>query len=251
MNDALVTELTKAIRGHVLRATTVLMVLGIALICSSMLLAVDTADPQLAAKLGALNDPGGWAGYLTVAAQVTAAAGLLGYGVALSWLFGREFGEGTITGLFALPVARPTIAAAKLGVYAAWVLTVGIALLIALTLLGLAFGLGPIPREALPAMGRQLLLAVLTGAIATPAAWAATLGRSVLAGIATTIAILVVAQVAVVGGAGGWLPFAAPSLWAVSGGSAVTAFQLSLVAPLAGVSAGLVLLTWRRLQLDR
>ena len=94
MTTGLVTQFTKFVRATVVRAATIIVILGISLICSSMLLAVRTADPQLAAKLGPLVDPGGWAGYFTVAAQVTGAAGLIGYGVVLSWLFSREFAEG-------------------------------------------------------------------------------------------------------------------------------------------------------------
>jgi ABC-2 type transport system permease protein len=251
MIAALITEATKALRATVVRATTIIMVLGIALICSSMLLAAGTDDPELAAKLGPLTDPGGWEGYLATAAQVTAAASLLGFGVVLSWLFGREFADGTIGGLFALPVRRSTIAAAKLVVYFVWAIVAGAALVIALVVFGWAFGLGPLPADAAPALGRQFGLALLTAAIAAPVAWAATLGRSALAGIATAIGILVVAQVAIIAGAGGWLPLSAPGLWAVSAGTEVTGGQLSLIAPLVLLSAGLTMLSWRRLQLDR
>ena len=251
MNAALATELAKFAHSTVVRATTIIMVLGIALICSSMLLAVGTASPQMTAKLGPLADPGGWVGYFGAAAQVTSAASLLGCGVVLSWIFGREFGDGTITGLFALPVARPTIAAAKLIVYSIWAVVVSLALLLALVVFGFAFGLGPLTPDALPAMGRQIVLAILTAAIASPAAWAATLGRAVLAGIGTAIGILVLSQVAVVAGAGGWFPFAAPALWAVSNGSQVSPLQLALVIPLVAISCALTLRTWRRLQLDR
>ena len=75
MTTGLVTEFTKLVHSTVVRATTILVVLGISLICCAMLFAVHTDDPQLAAKLGPLIDPGGWAGYFTVAIQVTGAAG--------------------------------------------------------------------------------------------------------------------------------------------------------------------------------
>ena len=112
-------------------------------------------------------------------------------------MFGREFSDGTITGLFAIPVSRSTIAAAKLLIYLVWLLICSTALLAALLVFGLAFGLGPIPATVLPALGRQFILAILTGVIAMPVAWAATIGRSVLAGIAVAVGILVAAQIAV------------------------------------------------------
>jgi len=251
MTPALVTELVKLSRATVARATTVILVVGISLICSSMLLATNTADPQVAAKLGPLIDPGGWAGYLTVAAQVTSAGGLLGCGVMLSWMFGREFADGTITGLFALPVSRPTIAAAKLLIYLAWLMICSTAMLAALVVFGLAFGLGPIPAAAAPALGRQFVLVILTGVIALPVAWAATIGRSILTGIAVAVGLLVLSQIAVVAGAGPWLPFSVPALWAISGGTDVAAIRLALVVPIAITSAALAMLSWRNLQLDR
>jgi ABC-2 type transport system permease protein len=251
MTTALVTEFTKFVRATVVRATTIIMVLGISLICSSMLLAVGTADPQLAAKLGPLIDPGGWVGYFTLAAQVTGAAALLAYGVVLSWLFSREFSEGTITGLFAIPVSRPTIVTAKLAVYFGWSVVTSAALVLTLIVLGLVGGLGSVPADVVPAIARQFVLTVLTAVIATPAAWAATAGRSVLAGIGTTIGILVLSQVTVIAGAGAWFPFAAPALWAISNGTDATIVQLALVLPVLGLSIGLTLHAWHRLQLDR
>jgi ABC-2 type transport system permease protein len=251
MITGLVTEFTKLTRATVVRVASVLIVLGISLICSSMLFAVRTDDPQLAAKLGPLVDPGGWTGYLAVAVQVTGAAGFVGYGVVLSWLFSREFADGTITGLFAIPVSRRTLAAAKLVVYLAWGTVTAAALLLALILLGLAAGLGPIPAEAAPWMGRQFALSLFSITIATPAAWAATVGRSVLAGIATTLVILVTSQVSVIAGAGGWYPFATPALWAIHSDITVTPLQLSLIVPVVAAAVALTLQSWKALQLDR
>ncbi len=247
----LVTEFAKLAHSTVVRVTTVLVVLGISLICAAMLLAVHTDDPQLAAKLGPLIDPGGWAGYITVAIQVTGAAGFVGYGVVLSWLFSREFADGTITGLFAIPVSRPTIATAKLVVYLAWGLITAAALLLALIALGFISGLGTVPADVVPSMARQFGLSVFTIVLATPAAWAATLGRSVLAGIGTTIVILVLSQVSVIAGSGGWFPFAAPALWAINTDIAVTPVQLALVAPVVTLAVALTLHAWHHLQLDR
>lgn len=251
MIAALSTEWSKFARATVVRATTAIMVFGIALMCSSMLLAAGTDDPQLAAKLGPLIDPGGWSGYFSGAAQVSAVGSLLAYGVVLSWLFGREFADGTITGLFALPVSRSTIAAAKLAIYLLWAVATSVMLLIALLGFGVIFGLGALPAELIPALGRQCVLTVLTAVVAFPVAWAATVGRSVLTGVGATIGILVISQVAILVGAGGWSTFSAPGLWAVSGGASVSVLQLFLVAPLALVSVVLVLSAWRRLQLDR
>lgn len=250
MIAALVTESGKLLHATAIRITTALIVLGIPAICSSLLLAADTSEPQLAAKLGPLVDPGGWSGYLTTATQVTAAGGLLGYGVVLSWLYGREFGDGTICGLFALPVARSTIALAKILVFLAWAAATGLALVSTLVICGYLSGLGAIPSSAAAPIGRQLALTVLTGIIILPAAVAATLGRSTLAGIGVSVGILISSQVTAVAGGGTWFPFTAPALWALDGDPAA-APGLILVIPLGLLSAALTARSWQRLQLDR
>lgn len=250
MKAALWAEAVKLASSTVGRVGTVAVAGGIAVLCGALLFAAHSGDAQLIAKLGPAAD-GGWSGLFAGAAQVTGVGGLLGFGVVLAWMFGREFGEGTVTGLFALPIRRSTIAAAKLVVYGAWALLTSTALVAALFVVGLVSGLGAFPAELWPAVGRQGALTVMTAAVATPVAWAATAGRSLLTGVATTIGIVIVAQVSVLVGAGGWMPLAAPALWAVSGGSVVSPLQLLLLAPVVAVVAGATMWAWERLQLDR
>ena len=249
MRAALATESMKFVKARVPAVTSVMLTLGIAVLCAAMLRALDSGDPQLVAKLGALADPGGWVGFVLAASQITAIAGLLGFGVALSWLFGREFADGTVTGLFALPVGRGTIAAAKLVVYLAWSVAVAVLLAGALVLLGLVAGLGPVPSDAVPILGRLVVVTLLTALLGIPAAWAATVGRGLMAGIGTIVGIVVVAQVAVFSGIGAWFPFSSPGVWAT--GAPVSSGQLALVAPVTLIAGVLVVVSWRRLQLDR
>ena len=100
-------------------------------------------------------------------------------------------------------------------------------------------------------MARQIALTVMTAAIAAPVAWAATLGRSVLAGVSVSIGIVVVAQVSVLAGIGGWMPLASPALWAISSGEGVTSGQLLLVIPYFAACVLVTASAWRTMQLDR
>jgi ABC-2 type transport system permease protein len=255
LRAALVTESLKFRRARVVLVTSVMLVVGIAVLSGSMLLAAAREDPRTAAKLGTLVEPGGWVGYLAAAGQITAVAGLLGFGVALAWSFGREFTDGTVSGLFGLPVPRPTIAAAKLLVHLGWVLVVSVALAATLLVMGFAFGLGGFDPAAAPLLGRQVAVAGLTGLLAVPAGWAATLGRGPLGGIAVLVGIIVVAQVAAIGGVGAWFPFAAVGVWAASPEATfftdVGPAHLALTVPVAALFAALTLRAWQRLQLDR
>lgn len=251
MRAAIWAEVVKLAGSTVGRVGSAAIVIGISLISGSMLLAAaTTTDPQLLAKLGPVAT-GDWQGFLLGAAQITGAGGLGGFAVVLAWMFGREFGDGTITGLFALPVRRSTIALAKLIVYVIWVTAMSVLLAIVLSLVGLVAALGPIDGDTLLMLGRQAALGIMSAAITLPVAWAASLSRSVLGGVSVAIGLVVVAQVSVLAGLGGWMPLAAPALWAVSLGTAVSPVQLALLIPFGAVFVLLVAQSWRRLQLDR
>jgi ABC-2 type transport system permease protein len=128
---------------------------------------------------------------------------------------------------------------------------IAVALTVALLLVGLAVGIGAPSPASWAALCRQAALVLLTGAIAAPVAWVTTLARSTLGGVTAAIVIVVVAQVGVLVGAGGWMPFAAPTIWAMSGGTLVSFGQLAIAAAVALVFGALTVDAWRRLQLDR
>ncbi|MEV0395277.1 ABC transporter permease [Polymorphospora rubra] len=250
LTAALHVELRKLAASRVMRATTVLVVAGITVLSTALTAAATAGNEQIIAQIGPHADAGGWDLLTGVVAQVTAAGGLLGFGVALSWLVGREFADATITGLFALPVSRRLLVLAKLLSHLVWAVLVAAVLTTVVALAGTLLGLGAWNTDVVTALGRQFALTVLSALVATPAAWAATLGRGPLPGIATTIGLIVVAQVAVVAGAGAWLPVAAPALWALQPGTVAPA-QLALVAVVPVGFAALTVTAWTRLQLDR
>lgn len=247
-----------AIRAESLKLThslvgviaTLGVVMGMLALLGGITAGVSGGNPELVAKAGpagALN----WGGLLAGAAQITAVASILGFGIVLAWMFGREFSEGTITGLFALPVSRVRIALAKLTVYALWAMVVSIVLTVGVLILGLALGYGSPNAETWAALGRLFILALLSAGIAVPIAWVATLTRSLLAAVGCTVALVVIAQVGALAGVGGWMPLAVPALWAMSSGTAVTSTQLTLTLAVPLVSVLLSCMTWSRLQLSR
>lgn len=250
MRAAIWAEVVKVAGSTVGRVGSIAIVVGISILSGSMLLAAHSDDPQLLAKIGPVA-AGDWNGFLLGSAQITGAGGLGGFAVVLAWMFGREFADGTITGLFALPVRRSTIALAKLVVYATWAAVMSAFLGLALVVVGTISGLGALSDDNWATLARQIALGVMSAAITLPVAWAATLSRSVLGGVSVAIGLVVVAQVSVLAGLGGWMPLAAPALWAVSGGTEVSPVQLLLLVPFAGAAILATALAWRRMQLDR
>lgn len=69
------------------------------------------------------------------------------------------------------------------------------------------------------------------------------------AAIGTAVGLLVVSQVSVIAGVGGWMPLAAPALWALDFGA--TWGQAALAVPFAAVWVLATLVGWHRLQLMR
>lgn len=246
--NVIAVESVKLARSRVGIITTAAVVLGIIAICAGMLAATASGNAEVTAKLGPYAEYS-WFGLLGTAAQITGAGAFVGFGIALAWIMGREFSEGTITGLFGLPVSRARIAAAKAGVYLVWAVATSAVLTAALVVLGFALGLGAPGALEWRGLGRQLLLGPLTALAALPVAWVTSITRSLLAGVGTVIACVAIAQILVVAGGGAWVPLAAPTLWAL--GMDVTWAQMVLVLVWGAAGVGLTVWSWRRLQLDR
>jgi ABC-2 type transport system permease protein len=252
---ALAVEARKARASWTLRVTGVLLALGVPAIVASIIAAArgggtPEARAQLLAKLGPDVVAADWHALVLSSTQVTAAASVFAFGIGASWLVGREFTDGTAPALFGLPVGRPAIAAAKLVVDLAWALLVCVALVGALTVAGLALGLGALTGETVAGLARIVVLGMLTALISLAAAVVATLSRSVLAGVAVAAVTIVTAQIWVFTGGSVWFPLASPALWAMHPGS-VPAGALALVVLFGAVCAALTVEAWRRLQLAR
>lgn len=243
-------EARKAAASRVLLATGVLLVAGVGILTGVMTAAARGGNDEIRAQLGNFADADPWPQLVGAASQITAAGGFLAFGVALSWLVGREFADRTIAGLFASPVSRAQIALAKLAVFAGATVPVALVLTAVVLLVGLVSGLGAPDTDAWSGLVRLFILTVLTGFLTWPAAWVATLGRGLLPGIAATVLLILIAQVFAVAGTGAWFPIAAPALWAVAPGE-VSTNQLALVAVVPAASAALTVRAWSRLELNR
>ena len=146
MKVAIRIEALKLMRSPIGVIAALAIVLGVFALLGGITAGVAGGNPELIAKAGpaATLD---WNGLLAGAAQIIAVVSILGFGIVLAWIFGREFADGTITGLFTLPVRRAKIALAKLAVYALWAVSVSVALTLGVLILGLAFSYGPPSAE--------------------------------------------------------------------------------------------------------
>lgn len=245
-----VVEARKTAGARVAWWTAALFGAGIVLIAVGTKAAIAGGDPEVLAKLGPSSARADWRGLTSLVLQVCAAGGFLAMGVVLSWLVGREFPDGTIGALFALPVSRQATALAKLTAYAGWVVMTALGVTILVLVTGMTMGLGAPDPDTVGSLARVCALLVMTGLVVVPVAWVTTIGRGLLPGIAAAVGLLVVTQVLTIAGVGSWFPIAAPALWALDP-TAVSPAQFALVPVVPLIFGALTIRAWGRLELDR
>lgn len=245
----LAVETMKMRRAPVAVICTAIIVLAPVLLAAAAILAVRAnSSSTFAAKARLLVRGSDWAAYVGTGAQVMAVAVLLCLGFGFAWCFGREFTEGTVPGLFGLPVGRGAVALAKCTVLLGWSVLVSIASTLALLGVGLALGdLGSLPSRWWLPLGVCLLSACNT----FPLVWLATVTRGYLGAVGGLIGLVVATQLVTSFGGGGWFPWAVPGLWAGLGGAEIQVAGAQLVLPVAVSLISVVATTrrWRSLEL--
>jgi len=199
------------------------------------------ADPERARSMGLIGQKaqiagGGsdWPAFFGFLAQAATVGGFVLFAFVVAWVFGREFSDGTVRYLLALPTSRAAIIAAKLVVVSVWCA----ALTALITLLGFAVGAAlSLPGWSAGAAWQGLahiwLGAGLTLLIVTPLALLAGVGRGYLAPLGFAMLALILAQVVGATGRGAYFPWSIPALYAQVAGSAdggVTAISFAIVA---------------------
>jgi ABC-2 type transport system permease protein len=192
-------------------------------------------DPQLARQLGLLGVKAtlvvvtaDWSGYLTLMVEFTALGGFFFFCLAISWTFGREFTDGTLKDLLAVPVPRFAILLAKFIVSAAWCA----ALIVETTLVGLILGAvirlpGGSLEVILHGTTQLIVAAALSITLIMPFGFFASVGRGYLLPIGIAILTVILGNLSITLGWGEYFPWAIPAL--VLQGTPITAFSYGLV----------------------
>ena len=199
------------------------------------------ADPDRARRMGIIGQKaqlaGGdsdWPAYFALLGQAVTVGGFVLFAFVVSWVFGREFSDGTVRSLLALPTSRRAMIAAKFVVVALWCA----ALMALITILSLAVGAtlglpGWSSAAAWQGVWTMWAGAALTLLSVTPLALLGGVGRGYLAPLGFAMLVLITAQIVGVTGRGAYLPWAIPALYAQVAGSAggeITAISFAIVA---------------------
>lgn len=252
--DALWIEMLKARRSKVPLLTALgflLMPLGIGFFM------VILKNPDLGRRLGLLGakaqlsiGAADWPTFLMLMPLIVAAGGLVVFAFIASWIFGREFADGTAKDLLALPTPRSTIVAAKFIVLLSW------SILLILLVVVVSFAVGAVvvlPKwsaaTALASLFRMLVGGILSIALVTMVAFVASAGRGYLPPIGFAIVTLVLAQFL---GQTGWAPYfpwSVPAIFVYAAGpQAPRAGPISYLLVMLTSAAGIALTVawWRR-----
>lgn len=251
MRAAILVEWWKLRRSPVaLTATALMVVVMPALAFGFHAVATQGGRGALALKASAMLVDDGWAGYLRLVDQIAAPAMMVGAGVVVAWMFGREHADRTFAALFALPVSRATVAGAKFVVLAAWAVVLSVLVTVVATAVGLLVGLGAFDLAADgPEVVRLFAVALSTTGLALSIGVVASAGRGYLPAFGALVLILVAAQVSVLFGTGGWFPFAVPGLVAVAGAEGIpplAATQVALVPATVALGVWATVRWWHR-----
>ncbi len=192
-------------------------------------------DPQLARQLGLLGAKASlvvgsadWPGYLTLMVEFTALGGFFFFCLAISWTFGREFTDGTLKDLLAVPVPRFDILLAKFIVVALWCA----ALIMETYVVGLVLGMviqlpGGSLAVILHGTGLLAITSMMSILLVMPFGFFASVGRGYLLPIGIAILTLILGNLSITLGWGEYFPWSVPAL--VLQEAPITPFSYGLV----------------------
>jgi ABC-2 type transport system permease protein len=244
LTDMLWVELRKAIRSKMPLWTSLgslFLPLGIA-----FLLFV-SKNPQISQKLGLVSAKANlvgyaatdWPTYLAAYGQIIAIGEFFLLILAVSWIFGREFADGTLKDMLAVPVGRSSILLAKFIVLAIWAALLTAVIFIVGLVMGVVLKLPGISTAViLQGSGVVVITACLTTGLVLPFALFASIGRGYLLPIGLAVLTLMITNLMIIIGRGEYFPWAIPALY-TQGETSLTpiSFWIVIITSLAGMLA--------------
>jgi ABC-2 type transport system permease protein len=203
--------------------------------------------PELSQKLSLVSakadliafSAAGWPTYLGIFSQLLAAGGFLFFVLIVSWIFGREFADGTVKDLLAVPVQRSIILLAKFAVAAIWSSVLAIGIMVVGIIFGAIIGL-PEGSRSVMVQGCAIMLVTVGLAIlvALPFAFFASAGRGYLLPVGVAVLTMMATNLVAIAGWGAYFPWGVPGLYAQGKIPLTsTSYWIVLLTGMAGISA--------------
>lgn len=173
----------------------------------------------LAAKAKAMNFEANWKSYFDILTQAVGVGGVLIFGFVASWIFGREYSDGTAKDLLSLPTSRTKILNAKFILFVFWCLLLVISNLLVAFIFGTLLQLPPMDVSLLTqSLSDYFITTALTIIVGVPISFFALWGKGYLAPLGFVALTLVFAQVIAATGYGSYFPWSVPGLYSGAGG---------------------------------
>ncbi|WP_373495475.1 ABC transporter permease [Aquiflexum sp.] len=173
----------------------------------------------LAAKAKAMDFEANWRSYIDLLTQAVGVGGVLVFGFVASWIFGREYSDGTAKDLLSLPTPRTKILNAKFLLYGFWCVALVLSNLLVGLLLGTILQLSMISTDWLAlSLTDYFITTILTIIVGVPIAFFALYGKGYLAPLGFVALTLVFSQVIAATGYGTYFPWSVPGLYSGAGG---------------------------------
>jgi ABC-2 type transport system permease protein len=207
-------------------------------------------NPEISKKLGVVSVKANLIAYsstdlttyLGLFGQVLATGGFFFFVMAIAWIFGREFSDGTVKDLLAVPVPRSSILGAKFVVAFVWTVSLALIIIAAGLVTAVVMQLPGFStatlRNGLPHLGITTALVI---AVIFPFGFFASIGRGYLLPLGVAILLVMSANLFIVMGLGEIFPWAIPGLYAQ--GETVLPPLSYLIVALTGL-AGIVATYW-------
>lgn len=207
----------------------------------AMMFMIIIANPEIGRRLGLIAAKAhmaaaaaDWSSYLSMISQMLGIGGVIIVGMIGTYVFGREYTEGTAKNLLTLPMRRSSMVAAKFTACALWYLLIVAWVLAETFLFGSLIKLpGFSPELAATMLLRGARLFVEALLLVTASAWVAVATKGVFGPLGFTIGMLVLGTALGATGWGPWFPWAIVPLDSGMAGPDV---------PLPGMGAKVVLL---------
>jgi ABC-2 type transport system permease protein len=216
-------------------------------------------NPEISQRLGLISAKANlmayaatdWPTYLGMFGQLIAAGGFVLFILIISWTFGREFADGTLKDMLAVPVQRSSILLAKFILVAIWSAFLTVIIFIAGLVMGAIIKL-PGGSIVVLLQGSELVMitACLAIAVVLPFALFASLGRGYLLPVGLAVLTMMATNLVAIVGWGDFFPWAVPGLYA-QGKSALApaSYWIVFLTALAGMLATYV--WWTRADQSR
>lgn len=188
-----------------------------------------------------------WPSFAAVLAQMTGVGGMVLTAVIATYVFGREYADGTAKNMLALPVRRESFVIAKLLVVALWFAVLVAAIFVEGVAIGLALDLPGFSSGLFSRAAREVgLCAAMCCLLMPPVAWMATLGRGYLPPLGFAIVTFVLGNVFAATGWGKWFPYSIVALYTGIAGPRVSVLEPgSYAVVLLVFAAGVAATVWQ------